>query len=151
MGWAESEWGEITVPEIPGKVFVKATEIEGRLCVTAVQMELEPPATLTHAVLLRLPIGQIESILNQYGNEMREAQEARDTDFRLTRGPDGWRLTDDFLRDVARAYRAAVARGEWPNASIAQQVKAEPRTVEGWVRRARAAKYLPPGRRGVAG
>ena len=101
MGWAEGEWGDIEIPEIPGRVKVKARDVDGRLCVVGLRIELDPPATLTHSVMQRLPIGQIEAIINHYGDQMREAH---DRDFRLPGQPSGWRLTDDFLKDVARAF-----------------------------------------------
>jgi hypothetical protein len=71
-----------------------------------------------------------------------------DPEFRLTAGPPGGRLTDDFLRDVGRAYAAAVARGERPNIAIAQQVYFGKRTVEGWVADARKRDLMPPGQKG---
>lgn len=71
-------------------------------------------------------------------------------DYRLPRGPvDG--LTDDFLREVARAYAAAVARGERPNVAIAEQVDYPPRTVQRWVYTARQRGIMPRGAKGRAG
>jgi hypothetical protein len=71
-------------------------------------------------------------------------------EFRLEHGPaEG--LTDDFLRDVARAYRAALARGERPNKSIADHAGESVRTVQRWVYTARQRKIMPPGKKGSAG
>ena len=91
----------------------------------------------------------------------------RDIDFRLSADdmPTGGRLDDSFMRRLARAYAAAVARGESPNMTIAQDVgypmtkdaatgKAKQeglRTVQSWVYQARRRDYLPPARKGAAG
>lgn len=73
-----------------------------------------------------------------------------ESDFRLTSGPaDG--LTDAFLNDVRRAYAAALARGERPNVSIAEQTGAPLKTVQRWVWIARQRGIMPRGRRGVPG
>lgn len=57
-------------------------------------------------------------------------------------------LTDEFLQRVAHAYTAAVARGERPNKSLAEQTQTPQRTVERWVYLARKKGLLPPTRRG---
>ncbi len=69
-------------------------------------------------------------------------------------------LTSDFLRQVAAAYQAALARGERPLKSLAEQVggklpegapaSAHPhrRIVERWVYLSRKAGHLPPTTRG---
>lgn len=88
------------------------------------------------------------------------AEEVRE--FRLQHGPsDG--LTDEFLGDVARAYNAAVARGERPNASIRDQLREQVsrdggdpdsiklRTVQSWVYAARMRDLLDRPRRPGAG
>lgn len=77
---------------------------------------------------------------------------SREADYRITQGPvDG--LTDGFLRDVARAYSAAVARGERPNAAIAGDLGpgVPLRTVQRWVYEARRRGIMAPGRKGAAG
>jgi hypothetical protein len=73
-----------------------------------------------------------------------------DSDFRLTTGPDEG-LTDDFLRDVARAYGAAVARGERPNVAISEQTGYSLKTVQRWVYTARQRRIMRPGRKGRVG
>lgn len=56
-------------------------------------------------------------------------------------------LTDAFLRDVAAAYRSAVARGLRPNIALAEQTRNySRRTVERWVYLARKAGHLEPTR-----
>jgi hypothetical protein len=61
-------------------------------------------------------------------------------------------LTDEFLRDVARAYNAAISRGERrPNQVIAKDVQVSPRTVQEWVAKARRRGIMPPGRKGAVG
>jgi hypothetical protein len=79
------------------------------------------------------------------------AVEEAEREFRLTERPqDG--LTDEFLRSVARAYNAAVARGERPNASIREQLDVPLKTVQRWVYTARQRSIMEPSRRaGAAG
>jgi hypothetical protein len=56
-------------------------------------------------------------------------------------------LTDAFLRDVAAAYRSAVARGLRPNIALAEQARNySRRSVERWVYLARKAGHLEPSR-----
>jgi hypothetical protein len=57
--------------------------------------------------------------------------------------------TDDFLRDVARAYAAAPARGERPNRAIAEQVSTSLWAVQRWVYTARQRGIMQPGRQGT--
>jgi hypothetical protein len=67
------------------------------------------------------------------------------------------RVDDEFLRDVAAAYREHVAAGRRPAPAIAAEMeqtsggKVSVRTVHAYIRRARERHYLPPGRRGAAG
>jgi hypothetical protein len=75
---------------------------------------------------------------------------APDTTFQLTQGPTEG-ITDEFLRDVARAYGAALARGERPNVAIAAQIETSVKNVERWVGKARDRGIMPQGRKGVAG
>ena len=74
--------------------------------------------------------------------------------FVLTEPPPDGRLSDDFLRDVARAYTAAITRGERPNQTIAKSIKNggyPVRTIERWVYMARKRGFLPPTRKGAQG
>jgi len=65
-------------------------------------------------------------------------------------GRDG--LTDEFLKRVARAYSAAVVRGEAPNQAVARDINhGTSRTVERWVGEARKRGILPPARKGSRG
>lgn len=59
-------------------------------------------------------------------------------------------LTDDFLRDVARAYNDAVGTGDRPNVALAEQTGHPRRSVERWVYLARKAGHLPPTNPGEA-
>lgn len=65
------------------------------------------------------------------------------------RAPEGGRLTDDFLREVHRAYTAAVTRGEWPAPTLAEQAGVSVHAVRKWIYTARKRKIMPPGRQGV--
>lgn len=71
-------------------------------------------------------------------------------EFRLASGPTEG-LSDEFLRSVARAYTAAVMRGERPNKAIAEQTGYPVKTVQRWVYLARKSKIMPPGQKGRAG
>ncbi|CAM5239812.1 hypothetical protein SVIOM342S_05141 [Streptomyces violaceorubidus] len=64
--------------------------------------------------------------------------------------PEG-RLTDDFLKDVADAYRWATEAGRSPAPAIAEISGAPVRTVHRWVYEARKRDILPPARTGRAG
>lgn len=61
------------------------------------------------------------------------------------------RVDADFLHKVAQRYQAEVAAGRPPAPTIAAELHVSPRTVHAWVRRARAAGYLPAGVRGRVG
>ncbi len=74
-----------------------------------------------------------------------------DSSFRLPAGGPTEGLTDEFLRDVARAYTAALARGERPNKAIAEQTGFSDRTAQRWVYTARLRGIMPRGRKGAAG
>lgn len=75
---------------------------------------------------------------------------ADDRDYMLMSGPtDG--LTDEFLRNVARAYAAAVARGERPNKAIAEQTGYDIKSAQRWVYTARQRGIMPRGRQGRVG
>lgn len=64
--------------------------------------------------------------------------------------PDG-RLTDDFLRDVADAYRWLTDAKLAPAPAIAEMAGVPVRTVHRWVYEARKRQILPPARTGRAG
>lgn len=51
-------------------------------------------------------------------------------------------LTDDFLKQVGKAYQSAVAHGEKPNIALAEQTGHPRRTVERWVYLARKGGHL---------
>jgi hypothetical protein len=65
--------------------------------------------------------------------------------------PPGGRITDDFLRDVADAYRWFTEAKEPPAPSIAEVAGVPVRTVHRWIYEARKRELLPPGRTGRAG
>lgn len=53
-------------------------------------------------------------------------------------------LTDAFLADVGRAYRAAVARRMSPAKTLSQLTGVDQRTVQSWVYKARKRGIMPP-------
>lgn len=63
--------------------------------------------------------------------------------------PEGGRLTDDFLRQVYRAYKAAISRGEWPAPALAEQTGVTPHAVRKWIYTARRRGIIPQGKQGV--
>jgi hypothetical protein len=64
----------------------------------------------------------------------------------------GGRVTDEFLRELARRYMALVERGErGPAVTLAKQAHVTVHAVRKWVYMARQRGILPPGRRGQAG
>jgi hypothetical protein len=71
-------------------------------------------------------------------------------EFCLTSGPTEG-LTDDFLQALAKAYRAAVARGERPNVAIQEQTGYPLKTVQRWVYTARQRGIMPKGSKGKVG
>ncbi|PZG54325.1 hypothetical protein C1I98_04385 [Spongiactinospora gelatinilytica] len=75
---------------------------------------------------------------------------SEERDYRLPCGPkDG--VTDEFLRKVARAYNAAILRGERPNVAIAEQTGYQIKSAQRWVYTARQRGIMPRGRKGRAG
>jgi hypothetical protein len=67
------------------------------------------------------------------------------------RAPDG-RVTDDFLRELTRAYSAALQRGDRrPAVKLAEQAGVSVHAVRKWVLTARRRGIMPPARPGKAG
>lgn len=65
--------------------------------------------------------------------------------------PEG-RITDEFLKDLARTYGWLVAsKNTAPATVIAEQAGAPVATVRRWISNARQRGFLPPGRPGRAG
>jgi hypothetical protein len=118
---------------------------EGNWVVGCLASQLIPPgeerATTEHG----LPVMRVPHARRQWKG-VREA----DVSFRLTSGPTEG-LTDEFLHDVARAYAAAVARGEPPNVAIHEQTGYPVKTAQRWVYTARLRGIMPRGRKGAAG
>jgi hypothetical protein len=65
--------------------------------------------------------------------------------------PAGRRMTDDFLREVARAYAVAARKGRPPAPSIAEVAGVTDRAVHKWIYTARKRGIMPPGTRGRVG
>lgn len=68
----------------------------------------------------------------------------------VIQAPQG-RITDDFLKDIADAYRWSVGMEESPAPAIAKQADVPVRTVHRWIYEARKRGILPPARTGRAG
>lgn len=93
----------------------------------------------------QFPGSSVPRVRRQRGLELR-----RETPPALSRPPGG-RLTDDFLRHVARSYAAAIARGERPAIALGREADVPAQTVRRWVYLARQRGIMPPGRQGKAG
>jgi hypothetical protein len=65
--------------------------------------------------------------------------------------PAGRRITDQFLRELTRAYAIAARNGTPPAPAIAAATGVSPRTVHKWVSTARRRGIMPPGKQGRVG
>jgi hypothetical protein len=65
--------------------------------------------------------------------------------------PSGRRMTEDFLREVARVYALAAQLGLPPAPAIAEKAGVSPRAVHKWIYTARKRGFMPPGTRGRVG
>jgi len=68
--------------------------------------------------------------------------------YRLRSMPPKGELTDNFLKNVVRAYWSAANQGLAPAPTIASDTGANVRTVRSWVHKARQRGFMPPGRAG---
>lgn len=74
------------------------------------------------------------------------------TPWETVKRPEGGRLTDEFLENLAAVYKYLVARGEDAPARLIGDGAGVPvPTVHRWVARARERGFLPPAVRGRAG
>jgi hypothetical protein len=130
-----------------GTTFVRYDELlaEGNWVAGCLASQWIPPGKKKDTTEHGWPVVRVPRARRQWKG-IREADEG----FRLTSGPTEG-LTDEFLRDVARAYKDAVARGEKPNVAIKEQTGYPLKTVQRWVYTARLRGIMPRGRRGAAG
>jgi hypothetical protein len=70
--------------------------------------------------------------------------------FQLSRPPGG-RLTDEYLKEVAAHYLAAVEAKRPPAPAVAAAADVSTRTVHGWIAEARRRGILPAATKGRAG
>lgn len=90
------------------------------------------------------------SLLSQYprANVSRprrgRADRVRPAETEVKIAPPEEGLTDAFLLDVARNWQAAVNDRRAPAKAIAESAGVSPRTVQGWVRKARQRGLMPP-------
>lgn len=130
----------------------------GRMRVRQLRLDATGTPEPVHSTDLReIPISRIEAIFTAQrgllapGDTFTFALTEDESEFRLPPGspPDG--LTDEFLRDVARAYAAALQRGERPNVALAAQTEVPLKTAQSWVYTARQRGIMPRGSRGRPG
>lgn len=160
-GWVRARF---TVRELPEQtVYVRFAPDRDRW--RAIELRLENPS---QDILRAIPLSRIEHAVNAsergqavagpvvfglavgYSNPTPEDLPAhfRDKRRRIVQPvklerPTTRRLDDDFYIDVARAYRAAVERGENPRKALAEASSTPADTVARWIAEARRRGYLP--------
>lgn len=117
---------------------------DGNWVVGCIASQYIPPGEKKATTTNGQPVMRVPHARRQW--KFRETDEG----FRLTSRPTEG-LTDEFLYEVARAYTAAVARGERPNKAIAEQTGYPVKTAQRWVYTARLRGIMPRGRKGAAG
>ena len=168
-GWVRVDADEVR--GLPGPLYFRLGE-DGQ--VTEVHLAADTGREITAGHLRGIPLGRLRAIasgrpdlllagivpgapdpgvLDQLDDAFPKRRPRRalvDIETRLSPPIAG--LDDDFLRQVAKAYSAAVARGESPNLALAEQVGHQrTRTVERWVYLARKRGFLPKVRSGAVG
>jgi hypothetical protein len=135
------------LPDGDGRLRIRQLRIDGR----------HAPVPITRSDLLDLPLARVEAVMNAMASELAPGDiltvesEEPDSAFRLPQGGPTAGLTDEFLRSVARAYIAAVQRGERPNVAMAEQTGYPLKSVQRWVYTARQRGIMPRGSRGRPG
>ncbi len=172
MSFGNGGWVALEGSSVPGLTYVRFRLVGKQLKVSEVYVRSDDQP-IEPSDLRTLPLSLIESIANDELGRIQfqavtepsppDLGEALATafpggmsgdmpveqEFRMTTGPqDG--LTDEFLQEVARAYRAATARGERPNVAISKQTGYPLKSVQRWVFTARQRGVMPPGRKGRA-
>lgn len=174
MSYGKDGWVRYEEEGVPGAVYVR---LDRDLQAIAVHIDREG-WPISAAELRALPLAKIRSLaadgpaagrpLNDAevnpATRVSKALEAAfatsrgaeqpwgaDTSTRLTAESPKAGLTDDFLTEVATAYRAAIARDERPNKALSEQSGYPIRTVERWVYLARKKGVLPPTKPGSVG
>lgn len=167
--FGDGGWVAVSYPGAPGRLYLRLRDWDGRLRTSELYLDAGAgPAPIDRADLRDLPLSNIEAVINSEPRHLLDRidrppsdlstlasgppplPQYDDDEFRLERGPSEG-LTDDFLGDVARAYAAAVARGERPNVAIAEQVSYPLKTVQRWVYTARQRGIMPRGSKGRPG
>lgn len=159
--YGKGGWVSVAGVGLPGLLYLRY-HIRGEVqemvlpsdqgAITAAQLRRIPLTAITNVVMARPDL-----FLASEGADVPDIHRIMQNDIvprRRFRQPSAARLsppmaglTPEFLRQVADAYTAAVARGERPNKSLAAQVGHEnSRTVERWVYLARKQGFLPPSR-----
>lgn len=161
-GWVRARFTPRDLPQ--QTVYVRFAPAKGRW--RAVELRLDDPR---QEILRSIPLSRIEHAVNAsergesiagpvvfglaIGHDNPSPTDLRAhfkdkrrrivSPVRLER-PGTRRLTDDFYKDVARAYGAAVAAGHNPRKALAEASATPADTVARWIREARRRGYLPP-------
>ncbi|WP_146231841.1 hypothetical protein [Lentzea atacamensis] len=175
VGVGNGGWVQVACADMKDLLHVRFSFDGKRLRISEIRLSARrgrdaPIATTLQAVSL----ARVESLVNAYFSDEVKARidgpspdlnalfegltgkpsrcvRTADREFRVTEGPTRG-LTDEFLRSVKRAYEAAVARGERPNAAISNQLGIPLKTVQRWVYTARQRGIMQPaGRQGASG
>jgi hypothetical protein len=160
-GWVQAQFTPRNLPE--QTVYVRFTPEGDRW--RAIELWLEDP---TQELLRSLPLSRIEHALNAsergeavagrivfglsvgHGNPTPDDLPAhfKDKQRRIVqpvklKRPPTRRLSDDFYKDVGRAYTAAVEAGHNPRKALAEASATPADTVARWITAARRRGYLP--------
>lgn len=160
-GWVRARFRPRDLPE--QTVYVRFTPDGDRW--RAVELRLDDPS---QEILRVIPLGRIEHAVNAsergqavagqvvfglaVGHEnptpddlrahFKDKRRVIASPIKLER-PATRRLTDDFYKDVARAYTAAVAAGRNPRKALAEASATPADTVARWIAETRRRGYLP--------
>jgi hypothetical protein len=161
-GWVRARFTPRDLPE--QTVYIRFAPAAGRW--RAIELRLDDPS---QDILRAIPLSRIEHAVNasergeavagqvvfglavahenpsppDLGAHFKNERRRITSPVKLER-PATRRLTDDFYRDVARAYTVAVARGRNPRKALAEASATPADTVARWIRETRRRGYLPP-------
>jgi hypothetical protein len=151
-GWLHADWGD-------GHAWVRFGRDEQNKLTRITELHLHDPSP---ELLRRIPLKRIHAAATARGAGLVQLMLALGIDQEpepgmlatppvrietservVLRRPAGRRLDDRFYRDVAAAYRSAVAAGLQPRKAMVEDTRAADSTVAAWVLEARRRGYLP--------
>ena len=167
-GWLKAFWRRDSGADnvIYAQYRVPKTKREGWALVALAPSKDSYPRWLSDALLRDVPTGRIDRAVTAstvFQDGLRADVDQRvdprelDSVFRksyeegepiVLERPKRRALTDDFYRQVALAYRRAVARGRNPGKSLADDSGVPHGTVARWIAESRRRGHLPPAEKG---